>query len=169
MKHLFVILALLTSTLSFAGTRIVDVTPVLTSFATPYDINDVLGGVNTVVSFTGPHQGVAALGSLILIDKAKQKKDTEICFYSSSPTISADNAAFDLTDAMALNTIGCVSIAAADYIDSASNSTATKRGLSLVMPSYASGQTIYAVFITRGAPTYASVGDLVARMAFYEE
>ncbi len=166
MRFTFLLALVLLSQSAFARTKFIEITPVISTSA--YTANDTVGAVNTVYSLTTSEKPIEALGSLIIVDKAKQKADLDLCFYSSSPTVSADNAAFDLTDAMALKTIGCVAIAAADYIDSSSNSTATKRGLSLLMPQ-SGGQTIFAVLVTRGTPTYGSTSDLVLRMAFYEE
>jgi hypothetical protein len=151
------------------ATRIITVTPAIASFATPFTADDVVGEVNTVLSMSGAGQGVDSLGSIVLIDYAKQKAATDIFFFDSLPTISADNAAFDMTDANAAKCIGFVSIAAADYVDSASNSIATKRGVSLLMPGVNIGEAIYCVFVTRGTPTYTAAGDLVCRFGFYDE
>ncbi len=169
MFKLILVLAAFISSPAFAKTTYIDVTPALASFATPYTANDVLGGINTVVSRALGTKSIEALGSLTVIDKAKQTADIDVCLFDSLPSaIAADNAAWDLTDANALKTLGCVSVATADYIDSASNSVATKRGLSLLIPT-GSGQVIYAVAITRDGPTFVSATDLVIRFGFYEE
>ncbi len=145
----------------------ISIVPALASFATPYSANDVLGGVNTVLVLSSPGDGIETLGSVAVIDKAKQKKEFDLFFFDSLPVISADNAAFDLTDAYALGYIGHVSIAAADYIDSASNSFAVAKGVSLKMPDSGGGQTIYCVAVTRSTPTYGSATDLMIRLEFY--
>ncbi len=165
------LIALLIAAIPFtalARTKLVEITPALASFSTPYSANDTLGGLNTVLTLVPMQAPLEALGSLVLIDASKQKIATDVLFFTSSVTLSADNAAFSISDADALKFIGSVSIAAGDYIDSAANSMATKRGLSLLIPQ-SGGQTIYCVFVTRGTPTYGSASDLVARMTFYEE
>jgi hypothetical protein len=151
--------------------RYYTVTPTIVPAA--YDDNDTIGGVNTVYSLTAPGKGVSFIGSATLVDKAGQKADLDIIFFSgtSAPTVSADNAAYDISDADALNQIGSISIAAADYIDSASNSTACKKGVSLPIPQWdgVNGvQNLYCVFVTRGTPTYVSASDLVLRIGFFE-
>lgn len=145
----------------------ITITPAAASFATPYSANDIVGGVNTVINFTGPGDELSLLTSLVVIDKAKQKAQMDLYFFDSLPTVSADNAAFDMDDANSLKHIGTVSIAAADYVDSASNSSASKNGISMKIPSGDAGQTIYCVAVTRGTPTYGSASDLVIRLGFF--
>lgn len=137
-------------------TNFIRQTPTVT--AGSYSVGDALGGR---LEFTGAAQsgfgGVIAVISLV--DKASQAGEIDIVFFDSAFTATADNAAFDPTDAeLASSYLFTETIEATDYDTFADNSVATK---SVTLPfRLPSGTTLYAQMVTRSASTYASTSDL---------
>lgn len=140
---------------------LVKVTPVIST--TAYTAADQVGDLQSLPGAVAASGDGAILRQVSVVDKAKQKAALTILFFDSSPTIaSTDNAALDVSDSeMAARCLGSVTIATTDYVDTASNSVATKQ---VTLPLKASGSsTIYAVASTAGTPTYGSTSDLVLR------
>lgn len=145
--------------------RTVSATPTLDTVA--YAIGDRVG---TVMDFAGlsdtPGDSVAIVG-LRIVDLAVQKAALNLWLFRVSPTIaSADNAALDMTDGnlTAAVPVGFISIAATDYVDTASNAVGLKM---LVQPGLvahtgatagAVGDTghLYGLLESGGTPTYAA-------------
>lgn len=144
---------------------LVKVTPVVSASAA-YTAADQVGGLQTLPGAVAASGDGSILRQVSVVDQAKQKAALTILFFDSSPTIaSADNAALDVSDSeMAARCLGSVTIATTDYVDTASNSVATKQ---VTIPVKARGSsTIYAVASTSGTPTYGSTSDLVLRYHF---
>src|SRR5436190_18178347 len=126
--------------------------------------------VGTVMDFAGlsdtPGDAVAII-ALRIVDLAVQKAALNLWLFRVSPTIaSADNAALDITDAnlTAVVPVGFISIAATDYVDTASNAVGLKM---LPQPGLvahtgatagAVGATghLYGLLESAGTPTYAA-------------
>jgi len=127
-----------------------------------YASGDQLGSLMTLSGALIPMRG-GLLESVTIIDKAKQKSDINILFFSALPTIaSVDNAALDITDAiMASSCIGYVAVVAANYKDISGSSVATVNGLGLVLNR--TTDDIYAIMLCGGTPTYGSTSDLVLK------
>lgn len=109
---------------------------------------------------------------VIVLDKAKQKAAFDILFFNDSPTLaSADNAALSITDAeMAAKFIGRVSVAAADYKDTASNSDMTRTNIGLLVKGAGAGRrSLWCVLQSQGTPTYTSASDLVIRIGAFQD
>lgn len=135
-----------------------------------YADGDRLGSTMTVATGAADKES-STLRTISLVDAAAQKSVINVLFFSQSPTIaSADNAALDLTDANMAYYIGHVSIAAADYVDSASNAAACVKDINLFgLASSSANGTIYAVLESGGTPTYAATSDLVFTFTFENE
>lgn len=145
------------------GSKIISVAPVMAG-GVAYTSGDIVGQVNTLSRAVLDNGGSAKLKSIAVVDKAKQKIAAELWFFSSSPTVPADNAAWDITDALAVaDCLGAIAIPATAYMDSASNSLATVTNCELLLQAVAKSQDLYCVLVTRGTPTYA-VNDLQIRV-----
>lgn len=142
------------------------VTPTLDTSA--YSTGDRLGSVHTLTGAARESGGACQLVDICIIDSDKQSKALDVLFFDSLPTVaSADNAAIDITDAMMQKCCGVISIGDADYVALANSSVASlktsitattlaQRGP--VMSPVAGATTLYAVLVSRGAPTYTAAG-----------
>lgn len=158
--------------------KIVTATPVIIPAA--YSSGDFIGSLTRIPDAVLDSSGVCLLQSLVVVDKALQSVALDLWFFDNAVTIaSADNAAFDLTDAeLAAYGIGSITLAAGDYKASSSNSMATLRALNLVLqskvgvsnnkllPAGASPRDLYFALVSRATPTYASASDLVFKFGF---
>lgn len=140
--------------------KVISFTPTLDTNA--YATGDRMGSITEVTDFWRNVGGVNILKSIAILDTAKQKVAFDIFFFNSQPTVaSADNAAIDISDAEMAKCIGHVSIATTDYCtDLAANSFATKSDINLVLkgaaPTTGAVKHLYAVLVSRGAPTYTA-------------
>jgi hypothetical protein len=157
--------------------KVFTITPTITS--TPYSAGDTVGTVNTLSGATfkqGPDgaggsdqdRGVCTIGSISVIDTEKESVELDIFFFSQSPTIPADNAAWELNAANSAHYIGHVTIETTDYVNSTSRSFACVRGLGLIVSPEANESDLYCVVVTRGTPTYAA-GSLILKIGVYQE
>lgn len=129
--------------------------------------------MGTVMTFSdaamAPERGGKVLGVRVY-DAAVQKAPLILWLFHQSPTVtSADNALLDITDAdmVAAGPIGPVSIAAADYADTAANAVAfkylTDPGLPYVEAPTAAGGgpgAVYGLLESGGTPTYGAANAL---------
>lgn len=150
--------------------RIFTLTPVLDTSA--YASGDRLGSIVKLQDVFQPSGGAAILHSLVVLDQATQSQSLDVLFFSQLPTVaSADNAAIDIADAQAQKIVGEVSVITTDYKATASNSTATIKGIDLMVQSVVStdnafGRDLWMLLVCRsGTPTYA-VGSLVLQLKF---
>lgn len=142
------------------GRRVsVSATPTIDTNA--YSANDQVGGLQTLASAVRTGIGTCILESITILDKAAQSAAIQVLFFNASPTIaSSNNAAIDITDAEMVKFIGSVTIAATDYVTTASNSASTTKNIQLPLAP-ASGTSLFAVAKTTGTPTYGSASDLI--------
>lgn len=150
--------------------RIFTVTPTLDTSA--YASGDRLGSIVRLADMFGPSQGAAKLSSLVVLDKATQSQSLDLILFSQLPTIaSADNAAIDISDTEAEKIVGEVSVITTDYKATASNSTATIKGIDLLVQAVQSnanerGRDLWFLLVCRsGTPTYAA-NSLVLQLKF---
>lgn len=129
------------------------VTPTITTSA--YSANDQVGGIQ-VLSFG---EGVKCIKSVTVVDAGKQSAALKILLFEELPVVaSSDNAAANIVDAeVTAKCFGSISIAAADYIALAASSVAT---VAVDIAAQSRGGKIWAVALTTGTPTYASISDL---------
>lgn len=149
--------------------KVIAITPVLTSFATPYSSGDVLGAILTVSAVVQDPKGVATLSTVVVLDQTNQKSALDLVFFDDLPasSIGADNAAYGLADADLAKCLGRVSVVTGDYASSGSaNAEATLRNLGLMMQAKAGKKDIYVAIIARGTPTYGSASDLSIKLGF---
>jgi hypothetical protein len=135
-------------------TTTVSVQPTLDTDA--YTANDAIGGMLT---FSGAVRGQSTTGVLqtvVIIDDDLQDAETELWLFDQSFTATADDAAFDPTDADLENLIGVVSTADGTYYDGSDNSVCVIRNIGLVLD--LKGPSLFGQLVTRGTPTYAAAG-----------
>ena len=137
----------------------VTVTPVLT-VAGLYASGDYVGTSATAMDFT-PMARVAAGSGLImravLVDDSAQTVPCELWLFHTAPAgLPADNAAFTITDADALNLIAVIPFDT--YYASALNTVSIGELTNGHAPFVcaAADQSLFGVLVTRGAPTYAT-------------
>lgn len=133
----------------------ISVTPTLDTSA--YGSGDRMGSLMTLTGVCPVKGGFARLEQVTVLDQAAQSAAFDIWFFSSSPTIaSADNAPFDLNDANAQLAVGMVKMTAAEYSASASNSLGVTTSKGMKLQCAADSNTLYAICVSRGTPTYAA-------------
>lgn len=147
----------------------ISVTPTIQT-AGAYTTGYCLGSKLTIASATRIAAGSGTIQSISLADKAKQSIAADVILFDSDPSGSTftDNAAATVVDADLLKILGFVSLVAGDYVAFADNSVAMKANLNIGFK-LASGSSLYAVLVTRGAPTYVSVSDLVLKVAIQQD
>lgn len=137
-----------------------DVLPVTLSLDTNiYASGDVLADTQVVTGAFRVADGRAILQSLMLIDQDDQKADCTIYFLSSNVTMGTENSAPSISDANAVNILGYVDIAVADYKDLGGVSVVNKNNIGIVLES-ASGVADCYVAVVNGTstPTYTASG-----------
>ncbi len=155
--------------------------PTISSAATGYVAGDVVGGVQTIpcglgADITTTDSAKAQLGSqnnaaplilntLTVVEQSTQASGLDVFLFSTSPTLPADNAAFDITDTQMKDCIGVVNIPSASYRTAVSNCVQTVGGLNIVIQPVASG-TVYAAVAVRSATTYSLASGLVFKYGF---
>lgn len=143
--------------MSDIDTRRISQTPVVTAGA--YSANDAVGGLLTFVDATGqmnPSQA-GLIESVVIIDRASQNAVTDLVLFSETFTATADNAAFDPTDADLSNCIGFVTVSG--YASFNDNSVGVAKNVGLPLPAAGNG-AIYGQLVTRGTPTYVATDDI---------
>jgi hypothetical protein len=131
--------------------------PALT-VAGAYSIGDYVGTTTTPMEFTVAQNlgGYGEIVGAILIDKALQSLAGELWLFDADPTVPVDNAAWTITDAKMLSCfLGVIPIIT--YYLNAANSIGIWAGNPVQYKCTAALKKIYGAYVTRGAPTYASL------------
>jgi len=106
----------------------------------------------------------AVLQSLVVIDKDDQKAALDLWFLDADVAIGAENSAPNLSDANAVNLLGRIPVAGADYFDFGGVSLAVYRDLYLPLrPALGTKLSYIAAVNGAGTPTYTAAG-LVIRL-----
>lgn len=147
--------------------RLFSVSPVATSFATPYSSGDVIGAVTEIPTALLDDGASALLKSLVALDKSNSKVALDVLFFNQQPvnSLGADNAAYALNDADLSKLLGRIGVAGADYVSSSTlNAEATYKNIDLVLEGVAKSKSLWMVVVARGAITLGSVGDLTFKV-----
>jgi len=134
----------------------VTVNPVLT-VAGAYIAGDYVGTSAAAIPFANVVRvagGSGVIESAVLIDAARQSIACELWLFDTAVTPPADNAAWTVSDGNAATCIGVIPFST--YYASALNSVSSPKGLGIAFSAVAT--TIWGCLVTRGAPTYASLG-----------
>lgn len=116
-----------------------------------YASGDALG---TVQSVTIPLGGV--IESIVVNDRAKASVNLDVVFFKAAIAETAENGAFDPTDAELTTSLGSVLVSTWKAFANSSQGVAANIGL--VYETL--GGTIYFQCVTRGAPTYVATTDV---------
>lgn len=145
-------------------TFVILITPTLPASGA-YTSGDVVGS-NAPFALT---QAIRAQGfggvitSLVVADNAGQSLALDISFFRARPTSTfTDNAAVALSAADNLKHIGTVSLAATDYTTLGSGIAQATKECMLPFNLIESGEILWAVIVTRGAPTYSAASLQIA-------
>lgn len=135
---------------------IITATPTLDTSA--YAANDRLGSIMTLADNCLMPGKIYVLDDLLIVDAALQSQAIDVLLFDSLPTIaSADNAAINFTDAEALKLFGSISVLAANYKATVSNSYVLAANQGLFVSPQSSTGALYALAVCRsGTPTYAA-------------
>ena len=128
----------------------------LTMDTAQYGDGDVLAAAQEVAGVFEAGRAVK-LDSLVLLDKDDQGGALDLLFLRSSVALGNENAALTVTDAVADEILGKVSVGTADYTDLGSSQFVQKTAVGLVMlPD--GGSSLYLAAISRGTKTYTASG-----------
>lgn len=138
-----------------------------------YASGDVMFVAKELAGVMSSSGGAARLESLVVIDKDNEKATFDLLFFDRAPasSLGALNAAYALVDADADNLLGRLSVAAADYVSSGTNSAeATYKNLQLMMKSASRFKSLWICGVIRsGTPTFTTASDLTLKLGFTEE
>ncbi len=98
-----------------------------------------------------------------IMDRDQERADMDLVLFDAAPTVAADNAPFDPTDAETLTSIGWISIGGGYFSDFTDNSIAH---IDLDMAYVLAATSIYGVLVSRSTPTYTATTDLVVSLTF---
>ena len=132
-----------------------------------YAAGEAVGGLLT---FTGAVDGTVLSGTItkvVIVDDDNEKSPLELVLFDRTFTATADNAAFDPTDADMENCIGVVFITTAAYSSFNDNSVATvvDQPLDIVL----AGTSLFGQLITRGTPTYTATTDITVKLVIRQD
>lgn len=143
------------------GKAIVAITVVPTINPAAYAANDVIGtdAPHAIAGATRIAAGSGVIRSAVLADKTLQSTDIDVLLFGANPASSTftDNTAIAVHADDIAKLVGILSFATWEQFAANQISQLHDIGLHFKL---AAGSTLYAVFVTRGAPTYASVSDL---------
>ena len=132
----------------------------LSMAAEAHTANDVLAATQQVQNAFGRPKGHALLHSVTVIDQDDQAQALDIVFMRSNVALGTEGAVVSIVDADALEILGVVSVAAADFADFIASQAATKAGLNIGLHAdpASNDQALYVGVVTRGTPTPTAAG-----------
>jgi hypothetical protein len=137
------------------GVLKIAVTPTISTSA--YTSGDAIGGLLTFANAARVSGGGGVIQSVTIVDKDQERPPLDLVLFDQTFTNTADNAAFDPTDADLANVIGVVSINAwANFND---NAVGTAAGVNL--PYDLTGTDLFGQLVVRAAPTYTATSDII--------
>lgn len=129
--------------------------------------NAQIGTVITLSTVTLDTGGFVSLDGLTIIDKSAQNSAMDILFFSQVPSLNNLTNARPVITSVTDHILGVVGVAANEYHDAGVGlSVATKSTVSVVLHAAKGQKTIYALPISRGAPTYSGSNDLLFKFRF---
>ena len=143
----------------------VSATPTITAGA--YAAKDAVGGLLTFANAARTAGGVITIMSIALTDLGNQSASLVLVLFDRTFTATADNAAFDPSDADLANCVGHVPISASDYQSFADNAAATVRNVGLQIT--LNGTSLFGQLMCLGTPTYGSTADLTVRLGLIRD
>jgi hypothetical protein len=136
---------------------VIDVTPTLDTSA--YANNDVLFNPVAIPLAVPRAQGWAKLDSLFVLDEDHQAQSIDFVFSRVANNLGTINAAVSITDALARDIVGLVSVITTDYKDLVGSHIAEIGNIGKWMNAAAATQSLFVSGILRsGTPTYTAAG-----------
>lgn len=162
--------------MSETNTSVTVVTPVI-SAAAIYASGDAVGGKLTFEGALLTGKGTGIVADVVIVDNDKENAPMDLVLFSSDFTATADNAAFDPSDADMLTCLGRISILSTDYASFNDNSVATVRGASAMLGvksdeiRSSGGFTgkLYGQLVVRSTPTYTAVNDITVKLTVLQD
>ena len=143
--------------------RVLSAVPVLQIIGA-YTADDCMGGLLTF-PLTGsslPNKG-ARIRRLTLIDADVEKAALRLYLFNADPSATCDTDAAGFLPAAAdlVKLIGVIEVAAAEYVDSTSDSVVVQEHN---FPFVVAGTALYGVLVCDGTPTYTAATDLTLKL-----
>lgn len=136
------------------------VTPSITVDTAVYAAGDTVGGIVTLTGAVRVSGGSSLLHSIHILDRSNQKPTGSILLFNANPaaaTATDNNAFVYSTDD--LKQVARIPVASGDYVSVNSKASAGLTNLGRMVKA-ASGTSLYAVFVTDGAPDFVAGTDL---------
>jgi hypothetical protein len=132
---------------------------VLTTDTVAYATGDVLADTQELAGVMRINGGTAILQSLKITDKDDQGQAMDVVFLKSNVSLGLENSAVSIADADAVEILGIVSVAAADFVDLGGVRVATVAiPAAFILKAGAASTSIYVAAISRGTGTYTASG-----------
>lgn len=148
-------------------TTVFDFTPSMHTSA--LDAGDVAADTEIVTAICRANDRAITLTSLFLIDKADQKAELDIYFFSGSGTLGTEGAAPSISDANAALIQGYLNVPNTAYKDLGGVSVAQVTVAPMVLKPPSGADDIYIGILNgAGTPTYAA-DSLVLRLGVYRD
>lgn len=136
---------------------VVDMTLVLDTAI--YAVGDVLSDTAILAGILPVAGGGALLKSLMAIDQDDQGTAFDVLFFQTLVPLGTFNVAPTISDANALQYLGKVAVAAADFADLGGVRVAEYKNIDMVLKPAGNSVDIYVATIVRsGTPTYTAAG-----------
>jgi hypothetical protein len=140
----------------------------LTVTAAAYAAGNVVGGLITFTGAVGGSATTALLHKVNIMCKSAQSSQFDVIFFHTNPT----NSTFTDKTALAVNVLDFDKVGAVVHVTDWTNlgtpSVGLATNLALSVKGIAS-QTIYAVVVARGTPTFASTSDVTISATFIQD
>lgn len=128
----------------------------VTTSGASYASGDVVGGILELTNVAFDTGRPVTLRSLTLRDKNGNAVAMEIYFFKATPTggTYTDNGALAWGTGDAANCVGCIAIAAGDWLTANSQSFVNISGLGMKMP--VTGTSLFAIILAKAAATFTN-------------
>lgn len=135
------------------------ITPTIVVDTAVYTAGDVVGGKITLSNAVRVSGGSSLLYSIHILDRSNQKPTGNILFFNADPSAATtnDNSGF-VYSTDDLKQVGRVPVTTGDYTTINSKASASITNIGRMMK--AVGTSLYAVFVTDGAPDFVATTDL---------
>lgn len=140
----------------------------LTVTAAAYSAGNVVGGLITLTGAVGGSATTALLHKVTLMAKSAQSGQFDVIFFHSNPT----NSTFTDKTALSVNVLDFDKITAVVHVTDWTNLGTPSIGVASNLAISVRGvnsQTMYAVVVARGTPTFASTSDVTANFVFIQD
>ena len=143
-------------------------TPTVTA-AGAYTAGDAVGGLLTFANAGDASYSSGVIDAVIVIDKDSEDVALELHLFNVTFTATADNAAFDPSDADLANYIGYIEIGTGDYTAFNDNSVACVKNQNLQFNLVDAGTSLFGQLVTRGTPTYTATTDITVKVVIQQD